>query len=301
MHNNDNVNNPSTKQKNEETREKCKKHKKELEESKKEKPYIRYIPQLSMIHKLPKYVILNNFVTIIEEKDMNQLSKYVSNYKLKPNNDVVQGKYDDNGNPLPNDPDHFRYQIKPPYYIAWIKKIKDKLTSLVTSHFHSVSDKSEMTILYSKPGCVQQILHTDYPLETAEKEQLKEEDFSFFALVALMDNTSIILGNGNILVIEKGDVLFARGDLVHAGNSYADSNIRLHIYFDNKNFRANKERNSYTTEDLDIDEKKECVIPPINLRNANFLLNKIASKIKNKRKQEMGYNVSNTYRNYKKT
>jgi hypothetical protein len=115
-----------------------------------------------------------------------------------------------------------------------------------------------------------------------------------------MDNTSIILGNGNILVIEKGDVLFARGDLVHAGNSYAESNIRLHIYFDNKNFRANKERNSYTTEDLDIEEKKECLIPPINLRNANLVLNQIASKLKSKRKKEMGYNVSSTYRNYKK-
>jgi hypothetical protein len=57
-------------------------------------------------------------------------------------------------------------------------------------------------------------LENELQEEDWEDEQQEEEDsFSYFAILALMDNISIILG---VLKIDKGNVFFARGDLVYA-------------------------------------------------------------------------------------
>ena len=34
------------------------------------------------------------------------------------------------------------------------------------------------------------------------------------------------------VLLDKGDILVFRGDLVHAGSSYKDDNIRIHAYLD---------------------------------------------------------------------
>jgi hypothetical protein len=34
------------------------------------------------------------------------------------------------------------------------------------------------------------------------------------------------------LLLSRGDILFFRGDLIHAGSAYAEANVRLHMYLD---------------------------------------------------------------------
>jgi ectoine hydroxylase-related dioxygenase (phytanoyl-CoA dioxygenase family) len=211
-----------------------------------EKPYRKYDPLLTKIHNNPKYVILDQFVTTDDEK-VKELLAALKTHKMKAINSIFQGKVDKKGGKekVVKDKQHTRYQLQlselsSKLNLDWIEKIKDELTSLITDFFPNLEKKSHMSVLFSKKGCVEQKLHTDYPLtEDVEMQEsfgdkeghLKvesEEDknkASCFALVALMDNTSIILGDGKPLNIAKGQVLFARGDLVHAGAGYEQDNV----------------------------------------------------------------------------
>jgi hypothetical protein len=124
------------------------------------------------------------------------------------------------------------------------------------------------------------------------KYKQQEDSFSYFAILALMDNTSIILGNGNVLKIDKANVFFARGDLVHAGNGYSEEHIHLHLYFDRKKFLAanlKKARASYPVYSLNPKEQKKCATIPINinLEKENFLARKKKGKDKIKRRKEI--------------
>lgn len=35
-----------------------------------------------------------------------------------------------------------------------------------------------------------------------------------------------------VIILNKGDILYFRGDLVHAGAAYAEDNYRIHCYLD---------------------------------------------------------------------
>jgi hypothetical protein len=228
---------------------------------------------------------------------------------MKAINSIFQGKVDKKGGKekVVKDKQHTRYQLQlselsSKLNLDWIEKIKDELTSLITDFFPNLEKKSHMSVLFSKKGCVEQKLHTDYPLtEDVEMQEsfgdkeghLKvesEEDknkASCFALVALMDNTSIILGDGKPLNIAKGQVLFARGDLVHAGAGYEQDNVRLHVYFDSLHFAAEHPtsfelRDSYEVKPIEETEQLDCRKPSINLKAATFEVS--ISNHKNKRK-----------------
>jgi hypothetical protein len=214
------------------------------------------------VHQNPLYVKLNNFVEIDDDEFRIFFDK-VKNFKLKKENDVFQGKVSEKNEILPNDSNHWRYQIefneiKKNDRIPWIEKVIDELTKLVTTCFSNiVKSSTAVSILYAKENCTKQCLHTDYKLH----KTCKMENFSYFALIALMDNTSIIIGNDEIVQINKGSVFFARGDLVHAGNAYQESNIRIHLYFDNVNILPKptfNNRESYPVEKLSVKEQKEC-------------------------------------------
>jgi hypothetical protein len=105
-----------------------------------------------------------------------------------------------------------------------------------------------------------QDLHTDYPIDKNHPDQ-KFTIFSFFAVVALMEDTTIVVteesnqeNSGDvhvpkILLIPKGSVFFGRGDLVHSGNKYNQTNVRLHIYFDfNQSSTGANPRDTYFVE-----------------------------------------------------
>ena len=75
--------------------------------------------------------------------------------------------------------------------------------------------------------------------------------------LALQDNTNLISYGWNCIVADEeeeeiismkaGDVLLFRGDLVHAGAAYEDTNIRVHAYVDvNINGTVTRTRNQTT-------------------------------------------------------
>ena len=100
-------------------------------------------------------------------------------------------------------------------------------------------------VLRSEEGCLGQLPHLDYPPPPAEGNARPTVPLG--CLVALMDGTTIDVWSGAIgyelngcgrrferqtLVLNAGDVLLFRGDLVHAGASSAVLNVRVHCYLE---------------------------------------------------------------------
>jgi ectoine hydroxylase-related dioxygenase (phytanoyl-CoA dioxygenase family) len=280
-----------------------------LKTDKIENPYRIYNPLLSKIHIFPKYVILKKFVRTNDEK-IKDLLAAVKTHKMKIINTIFQGKVIKSEGKKPKvvkDKQHTRYQLQlselsSKLNLDWIDTINNELTSLITDFFPNLEKKSHMSVLFSKKGCVEQKLHTDYPLTEDLEIQESEEDknkASCFALVALMDNTSIILGDGKPLNIAKGDVLFSRGDLVHAGSGYEQDNVRLHVYFDNQYFAAEhptsfEQRDSYEVKPVEEKEQLDCRKPSIDLKVAtletsarNFRVKKMFRSESRKKKKKI--------------
>jgi len=94
---------------------------------------------------------------------------------------------------------------------------------------------SNWVILKSLDGCDEQQPHTDYNVETI-KNITDTTCFPLLVLVALMPETYLdiwdLKGIHRKLVMEKGDVLIFRADLIHGGSSYEKENIRIHAYLD---------------------------------------------------------------------
>lgn len=115
------------------------------------------------------------------------------------------------------------------------------------------------SFLYSRSGCSSQRLHLDY--EATHLTQLSKHTRPFVCIVAFEDGTKLDvlahpkhqydvgIQDGEIaytvgdeqkylegkqrvsIVLKKGDILFLRGDAIHAGSAYKDCNSRLHMYF----------------------------------------------------------------------
>jgi hypothetical protein len=87
-----------------------------------------------------------------------------------------------------------------------------------------------------------------------------------------MEGTSIGLEDNSTIAIGKGSFFFGRGDLIHCGSNYVESNVRLHYYFDHKDLSSaidprytyfveldNKDTSS-STEKNDTNEQDKIVI-----------------------------------------
>jgi ectoine hydroxylase-related dioxygenase (phytanoyl-CoA dioxygenase family) len=94
---------------------------------------------------------------------------------------------------------------------------------------------SNWVILKSLDGCNEQRPHTDYNVENI-KNITDPICVPLLVLVALMPETYLDIwdsvGVHKKLVMEKGDVLIFRADMIHAGSSYEKENIRIHAYLD---------------------------------------------------------------------
>ena len=94
---------------------------------------------------------------------------------------------------------------------------------------------SNWVILKSLAGCNEQQPHTDYNLETI-KDITDPTCVPLLVLVALMPETYLDIWDLNgihrKLVMDEGDVLIFRADLIHGGSSYEKENIRIHAYLD---------------------------------------------------------------------
>ena len=92
--------------------------------------------------------------------------------------------------------------------------------------------QSEVSILLSLEGCMEQRAHRDFPLHNSNCKQ------SYLAIVAVMPTTKVIgynQGAHQVINLNLGDALIARGDFVHNGAGYSKLNCRLHWYFDKPN------------------------------------------------------------------
>lgn len=94
---------------------------------------------------------------------------------------------------------------------------------------------SNWVILKSLAGCNEQQPHTDYNVETI-KNITDPTCVPLLVLVALMPETFLDIWDSNgihkKLVMDQGDVLIFRADIIHAGSSYEKENIRIHAYLD---------------------------------------------------------------------
>ena len=137
--------------------------------------------------------------------------------------------------------DHKRRQVKLP--LRMMKSLQEKLQEKYPQH-----QIQEFVLLRSLPGCQQQQAHTDYipdsSLLTCSSEQLP-----LLFVFALEPNTCLIVWPGShkivrglgrtkepfvpaVLVLDAGDAVVFRADLVHAGAAYDSENIRIHCYLD---------------------------------------------------------------------
>lgn len=109
----------------------------------------------------------------------------------------------------------------------------------------------EWNILRSKPGCKTQMAHCDYVPDQA-LAQVNDEETPLGAVIAVMPGSKLRIWSGSHrlavtnpefygrkkpilpvdLELEPGDIVVFRGDLVHAGASYQEENIRVHVYLD---------------------------------------------------------------------
>lgn len=138
------------------------------------------------------------------------------------------------------------------------KNLRPMLTRNKLSEQKGLYIANPWYILHSSPGCQRQAAHCDYEQDESLL-QVPDRYFPLAALVAIQDNTTIevwpsaikIMSTefGNTFPIERqtlkldeGDVFIFRGDLVHAGSSYSEENIRLHTYIDSTLVSRTKNR-----------------------------------------------------------
>jgi hypothetical protein len=127
----------------------------------------------------------------------------------------------------------------------------------------------DWVVLRSEPGCLAQRSHTDYlPKNVAH---LSDDDMPLACVIACMDQTYFDVWPGAIrcfdevagkvfhhkrVMLNAGDMLVFRGDLVHGGAAFDLLNVRVHAYLDLR--KVKRERN--VTHYMDAEEGRGDVV-----------------------------------------
>ena len=139
--------------------------------------------------------------------------------------------------PIFNGKCKLRRQITLPL-TKWVKTLKEKLQfgEYIVKNF---------VILHSLAGCQEQEAHCDY-IPTPKLLETTDKTIPLLFFLALEDDTTLEVWpeshkvvRGDLKVIykqqiklNKGDAVFFRADLVHAGSAYSKPNTRIHCYLD---------------------------------------------------------------------
>ena len=96
---------------------------------------------------------------------------------------------------------------------------------------------AEFNLLHSLPGCKQQKLHWDYPLDQVEGLEDAGRKKPVSVILGMEHGARLVvrdeeLGRCVVVRLAPGDVLVFDGDVAHAGASYCECNLRLHTYLD---------------------------------------------------------------------
>lgn len=142
--------------------------------------------------------------------------------------------------------DHKRRQVNIP--ASEVMDFREELLQLpFLTKYHCLD---YFVLLRSLPGCTRQLAHTDY-IPDEELLSCTPEDRPLLCVFALENNTKLIVWPGShkllhgrgrsmkpiephTVLLDAGDAIVFRGDLVHAGAEYETENIRLHCYIDSK-------------------------------------------------------------------
>ena len=130
---------------------------------------------------------------------------------------------------------------------------------------------SDLVMLVSESGCQRQREHSDYTQANLLRVGEHDDRMPLACIIALHDGTTIDVWPGSIrwaqrtfneslvplkVTLNRGDVVFFRGDLVHAGAASTLFNIRLHIYLDVDGVSGSANYTFYMHEDA-------CVLPRV--------------------------------------
>lgn len=145
-------------------------------------------------------------------------------------------------------------------------------------------EPNDMVVLRSDPGCADQRSHTDYTKQDLLRRKRQRRDLlvndmrmPLASVVAVMPNTFFDVwpgaidcfgqGNGRVfshlrLVLNPGDLLIFRGDLVHGGAAFDTFNIRIHTYMDLETVRRTKDTTFY----MDAEGGCDFILPRFETR-----------------------------------
>tara|TARA_E500000331_G_C17270003_1_gene718879 strand:+ start:5160 stop:5822 length:663 start_codon:yes stop_codon:yes gene_type:complete len=135
----------------------------------------------------------------------------------------------------------------------YVKQLKEDIYYFLKNN-NLISDNlyiNRSVILKSFENCKRQQAHCDYLPEKNYINLLKNEieDVPLVIIISLQDNTKIDVWSESInwminekktninretIELMKNDIFIFRSDLIHAGSEYNKSNIRIHMYLDNK-------------------------------------------------------------------
>jgi hypothetical protein len=127
---------------------------------------------------------------------------------------------------------------------AWSRQIRGRLASGWPALIPSAG-----VLLESESGCQRQAAHCDY---VPSAELTSAEPKPLLVLIAIEPNTTIEIWPGShisgkscvrtTVVLDAGDAIVFRADLVHAGSAYEVRNRRLHFYLDSPAVRREPNR-----------------------------------------------------------
>ncbi len=157
-----------------------------------------------------------------------------------------------------NDLKRRQYFVKPdtPQMIRFMDSLDQNLKSIFPNLY-----PNDWVVIESKPGCKPQAAHADYSPPDGPRELY---EIPINVLIPLQKNATLNVWPGShrlvsteylnddpknseahyatyssmepikkkAIKLETGDILLFRGDLVHAGAGYTESNYRMHCYLD---------------------------------------------------------------------
>ena len=153
--------------------------------------------------------------------------------------------------------------------------LRDQLVSLLQKECPGHSIRG-MAVLRSEPGCRPQIPHTDYAeaLDESPWYNWKTDQVPLGCVVALQDGTVFDVWPGSIrfnfeghtfchqqLVLNRGDVVVFRGDLVHAGAGFDHCNVRVHCYLEPNDGGFPRPKESDGTEITELMSNQPSILP----------------------------------------
>ena len=185
-------------------------------------------------------------------KKQIKIDPMVRDYLIKTTSDKSRAIFNHNEKSKTND--RKRRQKNVSVKSKYMTKFMDTLNNHVSMILPHLK-QNDWVCIGSVPGCKPQAAHTDYP---PPEGIVNNEHVPVNVLVALSDNTYLNVWPGShkivaqeymrnsddtdicsddkifmkTIMMEEGDILLFRGDLVHGGAGYCKENYRLHCFMD---------------------------------------------------------------------